>query len=136
MLKQGISVIIDQENVPLEEDQVQDGQTLYQAEIAFEIARNVATSTMQTSKSLEDQNHPFLAEGQNLCNLAIDYKRKRLSAGALLFDVEADTIKKIVKNWIKKEPRNDMIDNYGIIIEYVSQNCDCLMIESMYDSAY
>ena len=29
-----------------------------------------------------------------------------------------------------------MIDNYGIIIEYVSQNCDCLMIESMYDSAY
>ena len=78
MLKQGIPVIIDQENVPLEEDQVEDGQSLYQAEIAFEIARNVATSTMQTS-SLEDQNHPFLAEGQNLCNLAIDYKRKRLS---------------------------------------------------------
>ena len=93
MLKQGIPVIIDQENVPLEEDQVEDGQSLYQAEIAFEIARNVATSTMQTL-GLEDQNHPFVAEGKNLCNLAIDYKRKRLSAGALLFDVEADTIKK------------------------------------------
>ena len=52
MLKQGISVIIDQENVPLEEDQVQDGQTLYQAEIAIEIARNVATSTIQTTKRL------------------------------------------------------------------------------------
>ena len=133
MLKQGIPVIIDQENVPLEEDQVEDGQSLYQAEIAFEIARNVATSTMQTL-GLEDQNHPFVAEGKNLCNLAIDYKRKRLSAGALLFDVEADTIKKIVKNWIKKEPSNDMTENYHIIIDYVSQNCDCLMIESMYDS--